>query len=444
MNKITFPQYVRTVIEKLAGADYPAYAVGGCVRDSLMGVEPHDWDVCTAATPEQMLEIFPDAIPTGIKHGTMTIRVGEELVETTTFRIDGASTDHRHPKEVRFVNSLEEDLARRDFTINAMAADVNGTISDPFGGKEDLTNKVIRCVGNPEARFAEDALRILRAMRFAARLGFGIEENTAAAMLMQKALIGSLANERIQSELRKMVVGQSIAQILLQFAPVITEFIPEFEECIGFDQKSVWHCYDVWTHIVTTLSYSQPDEITRLALLFHDIGKPECFFVKEGHGHFYRHGNLSSVMAMEIMDRLRFDKETTHRVCELVMLHDNRFDPEKKQIRRLIAKLGVEDFKRLLDIRKSDILAQANYERQVRLDKLEAIKRVTQEVLEEKPIMTVKDLEINGKDLMELGFSEGPKIGEALKFLLENVLDGNIENSREMLLQTVLRAGLDR
>lgn len=430
------PSPVGKVLRILNSNGYEAYVVGGCVRDLLMGRNPHDWDVCTSAIPEDVTKLFPKVIPTGIKHGTVTVLMNEMQIEVTTFRTDGDYKDHRHPGKVRFVSSLQEDLARRDFTINAMALREDGAIVDPFHGEKDIALKRICCVGKPDQRFQEDALRILRAMRFASVLGFIIESDTYQAMLRNRNLLQYISAERIQAELRKMIVGERAGEILTACKQILAQFIPEFSHCFDFEQHSVWHCYDVFQHITKAVAVSSPDEIVRLALLFHDIGKPACFQLDEdGCGHFHGHGEISAQMADEIMTRLRFDNDTRERVVKLIRYHDVRLETTLKTVRRWVAKIGREDFGRFLEVRRGDILAQADHERQVRLAKLERLNILYHEVLQEKPLMSVKDLSVNGYDLMVLGYPEGPEIGQVLNELLEKVLDGSCENTKEGLIQ---------
>lgn len=435
---VKIPGFAAHVLDALAAHGYEAYVVGGCVRDTLLGKEPHDWDVCTNALPEEVMAVFPDTIPTGLKHGTVTVPVDKELVEVTTFRSDGSYTDHRHPAEVKFVSSINEDLARRDFTVNAMAFRSDGTLIDPFSGKESLWRKGIQCVGDPDTRFQEDALRILRVMRFASVLGFEIEPETFDAMKRQVHLLKFISAERIQSELRKMITGQNIRFVLLRYHQIFTQIIPEFAPCINFNQHSIWHCYDVYSHIANAVGSSPSDELVRLALLFHDIGKPACFQMGEdGHGHFHGHGDISAKMADEIMSRLRFDNETHERVVKLILHHDVRLEANLKTVRRWVMKIGREDFGRFLHVRRADILAQSNHLRQQRLDKCDLLEELYHEVLKEKPLMSVRDLAINGHDVMMLGYQEGPDVGKVLAELLENVLNGNVKNEKEALLNFI-------
>lgn len=430
------PAAAKKVLKTLNQNGFEAYVVGGCVRDLLMGKNPHDWDICTSSLPEETKKLFSRVIETGIKHGTVSVVMDGDLFEVTTFRVDGKYEDHRHPSEVRFVRSLQEDLSRRDFTINAMAIRADGMIEDPFHGQQDLALKKIRCVGEPDLRFQEDALRILRAMRFSSVLDFDIDSDTYDSMIKNAGLLKHISSERIQSELRKMIIGERAGDILISCKQILAQFIPEFVPCIDFEQHSVWHVFDVYQHIAKAVSFSKQDEIVRLALLFHDIGKPSCYQMdNQGHGHFHGHGEVSAQMAEEIMTRLRFDNETRDRVVKLIRYHDVRLEATLKTVRRWVAKIGREDFGRFLEVRRGDLLAQSEYERQVRLDKLNRLTELYQKVLQEKPLMSVKDLAVNGNDLIALGYHEGPEIGKALHALLEKVMDGTCENTKEMLIQ---------
>ena len=307
----TLPEEVQAILGRLESAGYEAWCVGGAVRDALLGLEPGDWDVTTSAPPETVLSLFaPRALPTGLQHGTVTVGGGHG-VEVTTFRRDGDYLDNRHPDHVEFTSSLTEDLARRDFTINAIAANLQGELSDPFGGRGDLTTQVIRAVGDPEKRFREDALRILRGLRFASRLGFAIASDTAAAIHQCAPLLQNIAPERIQVELTGILCGGHVLEILLEYPDVLGVFMPEILPCVGFDQHSVYHCYDVWSHTAYAVSAVKPVPVLRYAMLFHDIGKPETFAMdEEGRGHFYGHWRHSVPLAEAILNRLRMDNQS--------------------------------------------------------------------------------------------------------------------------------------
>lgn len=436
--KISIPSDVQAVLTTLEQHHYQAYLIGGCVRDSLLSRPIHDWDICTNASPETIAAIFPKTIPTGVRFGTITVVSGAYFVEITTFRAEGEYDNHRRPTAIRQAQTLLEDVSRRDFTINAIAADFQGNIIDLLNGKEDIQNKVIRCVGDPYVRFREDPLRILRAMRFSAVLGFEIEAETFDEMVRTAPLIlQCVSKERIQAELRKMVVGENIRSVLLKCAPILSQIIPQFAPCIGFEQHSLWHQYDVYTHIATAVSLSEPNEVLRLALLFHDIGKPNCFTMDaDGYGHFPGHGAESAKITDAIMKEFRFDNATRNRVVKLIQYHDLRLEATPKCVRKWIAKFGVDDFQFFLQIRKADILAQSDYQVKPRLEKLEKLSEIYHSLLNEPVVMTVRDLAVNGYDLMSMGF-RGKEIGEELNRLLQLVLEEKAPNQKEALLANV-------
>ena len=339
---LEIPAYVRETLTALETAGHQAYCVGGCVRDSLLGRMPEDWDVTTSALPEETMKVFGNrAIPTGLKHGTVTVCCQEGKVETTTFRRDGVYADHRHPEQVTFTPDLTEDLARRDFTVNAMATDLRGTVYDPFDGQADLQEGILRCVGDPERRFSEDALRILRCLRFAAVLGFSIEPETGKALLTCRNLLREMAPERVHEELTKLLCGPWAASVLRRYPDVIGAVLPEILPMVGFDQRNPHHCYDVWEHTLHALDAAPPDPVLRWTVLFHDMGKPECFALDtQGVGHFMGHGVVSRRIADGVMDRLRFDNAAKERIGELVEWHDHRvetgkgYPPDAEPLRR--------------------------------------------------------------------------------------------------------------
>ena len=431
------PEYVKNVLDTLAAAGHEAWCVGGCVRDTLLGRTPEDWDVTTSARPEETMALFGShAFPTGLQHGTVTVRADHQSVEVTTYRVDGAYRDHRRPDYVTFTRSLEEDLRRRDFTVNAMAMGRDGTIQDPFGGREDLRNGVLRCVGEPGRRFDEDALRILRGLRFAAVLGFKIEPGTAAAIRRDRELLRDIAAERIQVELLKLLCGQSAAEVLRQFPEVIGVFWPEVLPMVGFDQKNHHHCYDVWEHSLHALEAIPPEPELRCAALLHDVGKPATFTADAaGVGHFYGHGAVSETLADGMLRRLKCSTEFREAVVRLVTWHDRDIPRTEKAIRRALGKLGERDLRRLILLKRADNLAQAPEfrDRQKELDKGEAI---LDRLMAEDACFSLKQLAVNGKDLTELGLS-GPAVGRALKVLLDAVVDGELPNQRETLLSYV-------
>ena len=428
------PQEVCAVLQTLERAGYEAYAVGGCVRDILMGKAPHDWDVTTSALPEETMALFDHfAIPTGLQHGTVTVRSGGLSCEVTTFRTDGDYPDHRHPAAVTFTRSLREDLARRDLTVNAMAMDVRGTLHDPFGGQADIRRRVLRCVGQPERRFQEDALRILRTLRFSATLGFTIEEDTHRALRAQCGALRYVAAERVREELTKLLCGTDVLRVLLEDPQVLGVVLPEILPCVGFDQRNRHHCYDVWGHAAHAVAAAPPDPVLRWVMLLHDLGKPQCFTLDEqGVGHFHGHHRPSAEMAEAVCRRLRFDKATAQRICMLVRYHDRPIPLTEKAIRRAMNQLGVEGLRQLCAVKRADNLAQhPDYRgRQREINEGEAI---MDELLAKDACFSLKQLAVNGRDMAALGL-EGPAIGQALQALLEAVMDGETDNDRTALL----------
>ena len=431
------PQEVCAVLQTLERAGHEAYAVGGCVRDILMGKAPHDWDVTTSALPQETMALFDHfAIPTGLQHGTVTVRSGGLSCEVTTFRTEGDYPDHRHPAAVTFSRSLREDLQRRDLTVNAMAMDVRGTLHDPFGGQADIRRRILRCVGEPERRFQEDALRILRTLRFSATLGFVIEEDTHRALRAQCGDLRYVAAERVREELTKLLCGTDVLRVLLDDPQVLGVVLPEILPCVGFDQHNRHHCYDVWGHTAHAVAAAPPDPVLRWAMLLHDLGKPRCFTLDDqGVGHFHGHHRPSAEMAEAICRRLRFDRATSQRICTLVRYHDRPIPLTGKAIRRAMNQLGVEGLRQLCAVKRADNLAQhPDYRsRQREIDEGEAIMDA---LLEKDACFSLKQLAVNGRDMTALGL-EGPAIGQALQTLLEAVMDGETDNDRAALLALV-------
>lgn len=433
---ITIPQEPLFVLWMLLNAGYEAYVVGGCVRDSLLGRTPHDWDICTNALPDQMKEVFSDfrVLDTGLKHGTLTVLL-ENPYEITTYRKDGDYSDHRHPDKVEFVSDLKEDLSRRDFTINAMAANINGEIIDYFDGQYDLMDHAIVCVGDAEQRFEEDALRILRAMRFASRYGFDIEWKTAKAMHNKKNLLKKIAAERIGNEFVQIISGKC-ESLLENFIDVFQIFIPELTPCIGFQQNNPHHDFDVWNHTIKTVGAANGNLIVRLAAFYHDIGKPECYCEDEnGIGHFYGHAKVSAEIAEKSMRNLRLDNKLIADVTQLVESHDRVIEPKKAIVRRCLNKFGELQFLHLIFLQYADKVSQRkNNDIGDQIGKIAEYYRVLQEIKQGNSCFTLKDLAVNGNDLMQIGFIAGKSLGAALNRLLELVMDEKIENNKEKLL----------
>lgn len=442
--KINLPDEVQEIMSVIREYGATSYVVGGCVRDSILGREPHDWDICTPALACELLVEFEEkgykVIPTGLQHGTITVHLNGNNYEITTFRRDGEYSDGRHPDTVEFTSDLIYDLERRDFTINAMAYNSEEGLIDPYCGYEDIQDRRIRCVGNPDDRFQEDGLRILRALRFSCQLNFFIDEFTERSMLDNKELINNISIERINSEFVKMIDAEYISSfVIYSYNRIISEFIPEIVPMVGFKQNNPYHYLDVFAHscqVLTICRIYNADLITKLAAFFHDIGKPHCYQDdKNGIRHFKGHGKISADMTDVIMRRLKFDNDTRDKVVQLVYYHDASFEVGKKYVRRWLNKIGVDQFKRLLVLRRADIMGQSELNRDKRLQKLDAVKTCLEEVLAEKPAFSIRDLEIDGKDVMKyMLMDECPEVGYWLKHILKQVIDGRLQNNREDLI----------
>lgn len=434
--KITIPEYAKIAMKELNQNGFEAFVVGGCVRDSIMGKIANDWDMTTSAEPAETLEVFKDSrtIPTGIKHGTITVLIDKQPLEITTFRIDGEYTDNRRPDSVNFTRDIENDLSRRDFTVNAMAYNEKDGIVDLFGGMEDIKNKIIRCVGDPDKRFNEDALRIMRAIRFSSTLGFEIEEKTAESIRRNKHLLKNIAAERIRIELEKLLLGKDAERILLEFSDVIFEIIPELKETYALPQNCPYHIYNVWEHIVKSVAVSKKDKYIRLSMLLHDIGKPQMKTTDEnGQDHFKGHAKISADMAYEILKRLRYDNKTISVVTKLIFHHDDRMYNAPQNVKKHASKYGF-DFLHLLDeVSRADILAQTP-ELSDRISLCDKYIEELTNLEKENPCLKISDLKVDGNDLISLGYS-GKEIGRTLEKLLDKVIKNEIKNSREDLLR---------
>lgn len=437
--KISIPSDANEIIHTLQNHGHSAYVVGGCVRDSILGRIPHDWDICTSATPNEMLEIFKDrrVIETGLQHGTITIVINNEPYEVTTYRIDGAYSDNRRPDSVTFTDKLVEDLRRRDFTINAMAYNDEEGLIDPFDGLKDIEWKKIRCVGSAKDRFGEDALRILRAIRFASQLEFAMMPETLYEINQQYKNLENISIERINSEFCKIASSSDFCVQMVLFQDVFALFIPELKDMFDFPQNNPYHDYDVYGHTIHAVEHCESDDLTvRLAVFFHDIGKPHSYQDGEdGIRHFKGHGRISAEITDNIMKRLRFDNETRNNVVELVYYHDATFEVGKKYVKRWLNKIGEEQFRRLLEVRKADILGQKPNFEQSRIDKVDNIEEILEEVLQEDECFSLKDLAVNGKDLMDIGYKSGRQLGAALQGLLDCVIGEEVNNNKEELLE---------
>lgn len=435
------PEYVINLLKTLEMEGYEAWCVGGCVRDSLLGRCPGDWDVTTNALPEETMAVFGKrAMPTGLRHGTVSVRTEGGAVEVTTYRVDGGYSDHRRPDSVTFTSSLEEDLRRRDFTVNAMAVDRHGELRDPFGGRADLERRCLRCVGEADRRFGEDALRILRGLRFGAVLGFTIEKETAAGIHRNRELLGGIAAERIQVEFFKLLAGEACVPVLREYVDVVGVFWPEVLPMVGFDQKNYHHCYDVWEHTLHAVEAAENNALVRCAVLLHDVGKPASFTVDgAGVGHFYGHSAKSRELADEMLRRLKCGNDFRETVLRLIEWHDRAVLPTEKSVGRALRLLGEENLRRLLQVKRADNLGQAPefWTRQEEIDKVEA---VLDRLVEQQACFSLKQLAVNGRDLLAMGL-QGPVVGRVLDQLLDCVVDGQLPNEKETLLKAAGQMG---
>lgn len=437
MNKIILPKSVKFIIDTLEKNGYEAYAVGGCVRDAMLGREPQDWDITTNALPFQIKELFNRTIDTGIQHGTVTIMINHTGYEVTTYRIDGEYEDGRHPKEVEFTSNLVEDLKRRDFTINAMAYNDSTGLVDEFDGIGDLKRKVIKCVGNPEDRFNEDALRIMRAVRFAAQLGFDIEANTRDAIIKLADNLRIISKERIHTELLKLLVSPNPDKILEMYDTGITRCVlPEFDNMMDTPQNSPYHMYNVGEHTIKVLASTENNQYLRWAALLHDIGKPITRTTdEEGFDHFHGHEEKGSEIAKKILKNLKMDNKTIDIVTRLVKYHDYPLTDGKKSIRRSMNKVGEDIYPMFLKLKWADIKGKSSFSIEKNTPILEKAEILYEEICRENECVSIKNLDISGKDLLELGIPRGEMIGKVLENLLEIVLDAPEKNKKEILLE---------
>ena len=435
--KIQLPDKVHGIIETLTAAGYEAYAVGGCIRDSVLGREPSDWDITTSAKPEDVKRIFARTIDTGIKHGTVTVMMEHEAFEVTTYRIDGVYEDGRHPKEVTFTASLEEDLRRRDFTMNAMAYNEQTGLVDIFDGIRDMEAGVIRCVGNAEERFTEDALRMLRAVRFSAQLGYEIAEDTKSAVRKLAPNLKKISAERIQTELVKLLVSDHPDYLRIAYETGITrQVLPEFDLCMETPQNNPHHCYNVGEHILHSMLEVRADKVLRLGMLFHDIGTPQTLTIDEkGITHNKKHAVVGEQMTMQILRRLKFDNDTIRKVTKIVLCHDQEVGASPAGVRRSVNRIGEDIFRMLFDVKRADILAQSDYLREEKLARLAYIYDLYDEICRKQECVSLKDLAVTGSDLIALGVPPGREIGVILHELLEIVLEEPERNTREELIR---------
>ena len=437
--KIDMPQDVREIIETLEGAGFEAFAVGGCVRDAVLGRVPADWDITTSAMPEEVKGLFSRTIDTGIQHGTVTVMKDHVGYEVTTYRIDGEYEDARHPKEVSFTSNLVEDLKRRDFTINAMAYNDRAGIVDEFDGIGDLERGMIRCVGNAMDRFSEDALRMLRAVRFSAQLGFGIDEATKAAITELAPNLEKISAERIQVELVKLLTSDHPDFLRVAYETGITAVVlPEFDAIMKCEEKDAFHDKTVGEHTLESFLHVENDKVLRLTMLFHDFGKPLTQSrTEEGITRFFGHPDISSEMSREILRRLKFDNDTTDKVKKLTAVHDLFVRNAPNRVRRCVSKVGKELFPYFLKVRKANILAWKADAQEQALADLQELENIYQGILERGECVCIKELAVDGKDLIAAGVKQGKQIGEILSDLLEIVLEEPEKNTKEMLLDYV-------
>ena len=431
---MNLPAAVKFILDELSRRGHEAYAVGGCVRDALLGREPEDWDVTTSAEPQEIKDIFPVTIDTGIQHGTVTVRMNGENYEVTTFRTDGNYADHRRPEEVYFTKSLEEDLLRRDFTINAMAWSGDHLV-DLYGGQQDLADGIIRCVGDPFERFTEDALRILRAFRFAAQLDFVIEPKTREAIKAHREDLRYISAERIQMEMTKILTSPHPEIIRDMYELGVTAVIlPEFDPLMAVEQHNPHHCFSAGEHTIKAMQEIDPTPILRWTMLIHDMGKAVCHQFEDGKDKYKGHAKVSEQYAHDIMNRMKMDNATSRAVTKLVRVHDDRMPAEPRTVRRAINRIGVDLFEDYCKVRRADVLAQSMYFRKEKIKNLDDIDALYKQILEEKQCVSLKDLAVTGSDLIAEGVAPGPEIGEILQQMLAWVIDDPAMNEKETLL----------
>jgi tRNA nucleotidyltransferase (CCA-adding enzyme) len=433
---IRIPEQVSTILAKLQESGYEAYIVGGCVRDALLGREPNDWDITTSALPMDVKRIFVKTVDTGLQHGTVTVLAGGKGYEVTTYRVDGVYEDGRHPKAVTFTPSLREDLQRRDFTINAMAYREPGVLVDLFGGQKDLADGVIRAVGDPVQRFSEDALRILRAIRFSAQLGYRIEDETLRAASELAVNLRKISAERIRVELEKTITSDHPALLRTAYEAGITAmFLPEFDQCMETRQNNPHHCYTVGEHILKSMELIRNDRILRLTMLLHDVGKPACLTTDEqGIDHFYGHQEVSASMAQAILKRLKYDNDTIRKVVKLVRCHDMQIRLTAPAVRKAVVKIGEDLFPLFLEVKQADLLAQSTYQREDKQEILDEVKRLYAQIIDRGDCLNLKHLAVNGSDLVRMGVRPGREVGDILARMLNDVLDVPSHNDKDYLL----------
>ncbi len=444
--KIKIKPEANKIIHTLQKNGFEAYAVGGCVRNAVMGIEAKDWDICTDATPDRMKQIFSGykTVDFGLKHGTLAVISGGEKFEVTTYRIDGTYSDNRHPENVTFTDDLTIDLSRRDFTCNAMAYNDEDGLADPFGGVKDIKRGLLRCVGNPDNRFNEDALRILRGLRFASVYGFAPERKTSEAIKRNAYLLNRIAGERIHTELDRILCGNNAEAVLREYREVFAVVVPGLSETFDFPQRTPHHRYDVWEHIVHSVGKIEPDAVLRMTMLLHDIGKPRaCTVDRYGANHFKGHPVISTEMARNILSRLKYSNEFSSECLLLIEYHDVRYSGSQKQIKRLLNKIGEREMRRLFKVQRADTLAQSDYLRREKLGSIETARAQLDEIIANEKCFSLKQLEIKGGDLIGMGIPKGERIGTILNTLLDEVIDEKIPNKKDVLIKRAKEIGAE-
>lgn len=440
--KISIPNDVTFIIETLEKFGYEAYVVGGCVRDCMLGIAPNDWDITTSAKPEQIKECFNscEIVLTGETHGTVGVIINKVLYEITTFRLDGIYTDNRHPEKVEFTTDLNEDLARRDFTVNAMAYNSNTGLIDPFNGAKDLQIKAIRTVGNPDVRFNEDALRILRALRFASTYNFNIDVYTASSILKNRNLLNNISYERVSSEFNKLICGENIGYVLRRYKDVISVIFPEIVSTFDFEQNNPYHNKTVWKHTTVAVANVESDLLLRMVMFLHDIGKPlACKVDANGVDHFAGHNRFGASIAKSALERLKYPKKFIDDVVTLIEYHDINIEENKRNVKHILNKIGEVNFERLLKVKLADISAKSGYKKEFQINNICNVKEIYIDILLNGECYKLKDLKISGTDLIHLGITNGLDIGVILEQILIDVINDEVDNDTVSLKKLALQ-----
>lgn len=430
------PFQITEILERLERSGYGAFVVGGCVRDALMGIRPHDYDITTSALPNETERVFSDCrvIETGIKHGTVTVLYKGQSIEITTFRVDGEYSDGRHPNSVTFSRNIEDDLSRRDFTMNGIAYNPETGLVDPFGGENDIRSRTIRCIGAPELRFSEDALRILRALRFSSALGFSVEERTAETITAHRSDLHKVSEERIFSELKRLLCGEDVKRVMLEYPKIFAEILPPLAEQIGYDQGSRYHDSTLYEHTSRAVEAAPAEPVLRLAMLFHDIGKPRCRTVgKDGECHYYGHAGIGAEIADELLRMLKCDNATRERVCAIVKYHDTPADPSRRIVKRRLSQYGAELFRDIMYAQIADGAAQSELGK-TRIENARGCLETAAEIIDAQPCLTLKELAVSGRDLRNI-VPPSPLMGEILSELLGEVVEEKLPNEKNALLE---------